>query len=143
VNVTELRGMKKRCPAGKSGGPSGVSREHLLHMPTEILQRFVPLVNDMLDGRTPEALKRGTILPMVKDKSRYRPITLLELLYKADTTLVSDRFYAMAAEFGILEPNQYAFRTGGTTAAHRHCHQRLPNAITSHPRCCVGRVLSV
>ena len=63
VNVTELRDAIKRCPTGKSGGPSGVSREHFLHMPTEILQRFVPLVNDMLDGRTPEALKRGTMPP--------------------------------------------------------------------------------
>jgi hypothetical protein len=71
----------------------------------------------MLDGRTPETLKCGTILPMFKDKSRYFPITLLELLYEAVTTPVSGRFYAMAVDLSILEPNHYAFRTGGTTAA--------------------------
>jgi hypothetical protein len=117
VDLDGLRAMLKRCPPNKTGGPSGLTREHFLHLPDEILRCFLPFVNKLLDGEAPTALKLGTIVPMVKDAQRYRPITLLETLYKATTTLVSDRFYAMAAKFGILEPNQYAFRQGGTTAA--------------------------
>jgi len=117
VNVVELRAMLKRCSAGRTGGPTGICREHLLYLPTDVLELFVPLVNSILDGQAPASLKLGTIMPLIKDSKRYRPVTLLESLWKATTTLVSDRFFQLVEEFGILEANQYAFRRNGSTAA--------------------------
>jgi hypothetical protein len=78
VNLEELRAMLKRSPPNKTGGPSGLTREHFLHLPDEILRCFVPFVNELLDGKAPMAIKLGIIVPMVKDAQRYRPITLLE-----------------------------------------------------------------
>ena len=109
VDVHELRKMLRRCNSKRSGGGSGITREHLLKAPLWVLEKFVPTVNSILEGTCEDRMKLGTIVPLIKDEARYRPIALLEVLWKCTMTLVSDRLLKVLHDFNLLENTQYAF----------------------------------
>ena len=102
VDVKELRRMLVRCNSGKAGGPSGITREHLLHAPEWVLEHFVPIVNNILDGTCSDRLKLGCIIPLIKDEARYRPVALLETVWKCCMTLISDRLLDVLQKFSLL-----------------------------------------
>ena len=49
-STDELRAALRRCQAGKCGGPSGITREHLLYLPDDVLEHFIAPINSIIDG---------------------------------------------------------------------------------------------
>ena len=117
TTVHELREAIRRCQAGKCGGPSGITREHLLYLPDDVLEQFIPLINTIIDGTCTDSYKLGAIVPLLKDERRYRPVTLLETLWKTAMTRISDRLLDVLHKHKLLHPTQYAFLRGGSTHA--------------------------
>ena len=116
-DADELRAMIQKMPAGKTGGPAGPAREHLLALPDHVLDIFRPIVNSILDGTCTDALKLGTIVPLAKPEAgKFRPVTLLHPLWKAVMMRVSDRMLDLFYQQGILDEAQFAFVKFGSTA---------------------------
>ena len=115
MDPVELRQALRRCQPGKCGGASGITREHLLHLPDSALEHFVPIINTIIDGSCANRFKLGVIVPLLKDERRYRPVTLLESLWKAAMTRISDRLLDTLQEHHLLHNSQYAFVRGGST----------------------------
>ena len=113
----ELRAALRRCQAGKCGGPSGITREHLLYLPDDVLEHFIAPINSIIDGTCTDKYKLGAIVPLLKDERRYRPVTLLETLWKTAMTRISDRLLDVLHKHKLLHPTQYAFIRGGNTHA--------------------------
>ena len=113
----ELRAALRRCQAGKCGGPSGITREHLLYLPDDVLENFLAPINSIIDGTCTDKYKLGAIVPLLKDERRYRPVTLLETLWKTAMTRISDRLLDVLHKHKLLHPTQYAFIRGGSTHA--------------------------
>ena len=116
ANLDELREMIRRMPAGKTGGPAGITREHLLALPDHVLGLFLPIANSILDGTCTDALKLGTIVPLAKaEAGKFRPVTLLHPLWKAVMMRVSDRMLDLLHRHGVLDEAQFAFVKFGST----------------------------
>jgi hypothetical protein len=113
----ELRAALRRCQAGKCGGPSGITREHLLYLPDDVLEHFIAPINSIIDGTCTDKYKLGAIVPLLKDERRYRPVTLLETLWKTAMTRISDRLLDVLHKHKLLHPTLYAFIRGGSTHA--------------------------
>ena len=113
----ELRAALRRCQPGKCGGPSGITREHLLYLPDDVLEHFIAPINSIIDGTCTDKYKLGAIVPLLKDERRYRPVTLLETLWKTAMTRISDRLLDVLHKHKLLHPTQYAFIRGGNTHA--------------------------
>jgi hypothetical protein len=111
----EVRNMFRRLPSGKTGGKSGCCREHYIHAPDKILASLIPLIEEIFKGTSPDILRLGVINPLYKDSSSFRPITLLEPIWKACQARVSDRCFQVAVKYNLLNDNQYAFVPGGCT----------------------------
>jgi hypothetical protein len=112
--ANELRQMFMRMPSGKTGGPSGATREHYIHLPDFMLVKLLPLVERIFSGQAPDRLRLGVIAPLLKSDSKYRPVTLLESLWKCCMTRVSDKLLDVIAKYQLLDATQYAFLRGGT-----------------------------
>ena len=115
VDVADLRAAIRRMQPGKTGGFGGITREHLLNLPDDILSLFLPFANSILDGTCPQEFKLGIIVPLSKDERRFRPVTLLGPLWKAVMTRVSDRLLDVLHKQGVMDPAQYAFLRFGST----------------------------
>jgi len=48
--VQELRTSLRRCQPGKCGGPSGITREHLMYLPVDVLDHFITPINSIIEG---------------------------------------------------------------------------------------------
>ena len=114
--IVELRGLFARLPAGKTSGPSGASREQYLHLPGHLLLRLRPLVNRVLAGTAPAETRRSLLTPLMKDARRFRPVTLLEVLYKACMARASDRLLDVIEKHELLHKCQYTFLRNGCIA---------------------------
>jgi hypothetical protein len=81
--TAEARDKFAALPHNKVSGPTGSCAEHFLEAPDEYVKVLIPIINDMIDGNFPETSTFGTIAPTPKNLSRYRPIHLLEIIYRA------------------------------------------------------------
>jgi hypothetical protein len=102
TSAEELRKMFMRMPSGKTGGPSGTTREHYVHLPDFMLGKLLPLVRRIFEGQSPDRLRLGVISPLLKNDHKYRPVTLLEPLWKCCMTRVSDELLNTVAKHKIL-----------------------------------------
>jgi hypothetical protein len=143
----ELRKMFMRMPSGKTGGPSGATREHYIHLPDFMLTKLVPLVERIYLGQAPDRLRLGVISPLLKNDFKYRPVTLLESLWKCCMTRVSDKLLDVIAKYQLLDETQYAFLRGGSTVTplnvmaaitqdssrrEKNCHVALLDATSAY-----------
>ena len=65
-------------------------------------------------GETVDSLKLGTLSPLYKDVARFRPITLLEPIYKCCMASMSRRLAQLLYNLSILHPAQYGFVADGS-----------------------------
>jgi hypothetical protein len=117
----EVRRMFMRLPSGKTGGSSGICREHYIHAPDAVLLEIMPFLNKILRGEAPDRIRHGIIAPLLKSDFKLRPITLLEAAWKACMARVSDRLLDVTANHRLLSDKQYAFIRG----AHNDTTKRL------------------
>jgi hypothetical protein len=96
-----------------------------------VLEHFIAPINSIIDGTCTDKYKLGAIVPLLKDERRYRPVTLLETLWKTAMTRISDRLLDVLHKHKLLHPTQYAFIRGGNTHApldicHMSCKEVKP-----------------
>ena len=73
--------------------------EHLLHLDKDMLATWLPVTRMIFAGETVEEGKLGTVGPLTKDLSRFRPITLLEPIYKCCMGTVAKRTAVLLHKF--------------------------------------------
>jgi hypothetical protein len=115
-SAKEVREMFSKLKPHKTGGGYNTSREHWIHAPDDILTGLIPVIKSILAGKTFASMKIGIIVCLTKDTKRYRPVTLLQDIWKATTARVTDRILDMYAKYGILNSSQQAFIRLGSTA---------------------------
>ena len=77
-------------------------------------ENTVPIINSILDGSCTSDFKPGVVITLLKDERSYRPVALLETLWKTAMTRVSDRLLDTLQKFSLLNDAHYAFvRNGG------------------------------
>ena len=122
VTPSELKFALKRMGKNKSGGPSGLTAEMLLHAPPAVQEQYLlPFVNECIKNRnTPDWSKKfnvwciektqgvGTIMHPT-NKLDVRPISLFEVSFKLVETILATRINdAIASK---LHPAQHAFNS--------------------------------
>ena len=117
TTTTELRKMFSDTKSGVVSGPSGINKGHLMYAPDHVLEALLPVVHDMLDGNYPDCQKIGAIAPKPKDLHRFRPITLLEYLYRAVDTRVTKRLLEVIEKLKLVDHDQFGSIRGGSTSA--------------------------
>jgi len=117
TTAKEARKMFSSTKSGVVSGPMGINKGHLVYAPDHILEALLPIIGDMLEGNYPDCLKIGAIAPKPKDLHRFRPITLLEYLYRAVDSRVTKRLLEVIEKLKLVDPDQFGSIRGGSTAA--------------------------
>ena len=79
--------------AGDAEGKTGrnLAVEQLLHTDDEILAPWLTVTAMFFAGEVVDELKLGTVSPLPKDLSKFRPVTLLEPIYKCCMAAMASR----------------------------------------------------
>jgi ribonuclease HI len=123
VTRIELHETIKHLPKGKAPGPSGISYELFQQiLDTHTMDYLQILINQIVTHQhTPKYMNMGTIILLPKtdqytgDKSKLRPITLLEALKKVVTTILNTRLTIILNKHKILKGNNFGFQKGKST----------------------------
>mmetsp|Transcript_32542 Transcript_32542/g.83174 ORF Transcript_32542/g.83174 Transcript_32542/m.83174 type:complete len:991 (+) Transcript_32542:1261-4233(+) len=99
LSLTELRAEVTAMPSNTTGGPLGTTRAHFLHAPDVALEPARLIINSILEGQSPPILKAGVFAPLEKDDSRYRALTLLDVMYKCAMSTVARRMLHLLQHF--------------------------------------------
>ncbi len=110
-NVDELREALNGMEKGKTGRTLAV--EHLTELPDDMLEPWLMVTDMFFAGETVEELKTGTVTPLIKDLQRFRPITLLEPIYKCCMAVMSTRLLKLFHKHRLLDTAQYGFVLDG------------------------------
>lgn len=108
--------MFNNMKPNRTSGPSGKCREHFLHAPDNILEAILPIVNDMLEGNYPDTTKMGALSAKHKDLHRFRPICLLEVIYRAVDSRIAKRLLTVIDDLGPIDRDQIGFIKGGNAS---------------------------
>ena len=130
ADVNEFKEAIRALKASKTSGPSGITREHLLHAPEYILEQYLTYANAVLTQHNEaQCAKEEAEVPLAKSASKVRPIVLVDIIRKVPTTTVQRRAHELMARWGLLKTAQR-----GTN--HRACAQpataRLSTRLSSH-----------
>ena len=108
---------------GKAPGEDGFVYEFLKDGPPCLIDAVLEAVNALLtrQAAVPEAWKGGIIRLLYKkgnpmDCCNYRPVVLLNAVYKVYTATVTDRLYRLSEKHGLLSASQEGFRRHHSTA---------------------------
>lgn len=116
ITKTELTNILNSIPNGKAVGTDCISNEFLKHLPDLGKDWLVEILNYILvSEKTPlEWASSATIMLFKKgdpmNPANYRPITLLNHLYKLFAQVIQNRLYKWADENGLLPESQAGFR---------------------------------
>ena len=80
ADVAELRAVLQCIDKGKTG--RSMALEQLLHLDDHVLTPWLLVTVMIFAGEAVDELKLGTVSPLPKDLARFRPVTLLEPIYK-------------------------------------------------------------
>jgi exonuclease III/ribonuclease HI len=107
---------------GKTPGPDTVPNEILKMLPDDLKECIRQLFIIMwATGTTPTAWKESQTILLYKDKgditdiTKYRPVGLLNTVYKLWTRHITTAMADYAETYQILSPNQKGFRQASTT----------------------------
>ena len=129
ITVPHVERILQQFKADKAPGPDYLEAELFKALPTEALQIITDHLSewietgtqetDQLKARVASLFKKGDY----KSAENYRPISLLNTIYKLKARIVKD-----ILEEGIdeeLQPTQYAFRKTRSTLQPIHCIRRF------------------
>jgi hypothetical protein len=103
----------------KSPGPDGIPNELFKHMDSALITEFLKLINEIWDTEgIPEHFDTSYLVAIYKSKSplqpsNYRPISLLNVIYKIFAALLRDRIMDAIGEH--LPEQQFAYQKGKST----------------------------
>ena len=121
--------MLKHCKVNKQRGPDCIAAELYKWLNNENEQFLLDILNHWWTGTTvPQDILLARVVPIYKkgdidNPSNYRPISLLNAMYKIYVSLVRARVQK-AVEFKV-SPTQYGFRPNRSTAHATYLIRRL------------------
>jgi len=121
----------------KVSGPSGLCTEHIIHASKEYREALVPVINELIKGNFPNKATLGTLVPTSKDLDRFRPIHLLEVIYRGVDHRITSRLLEIMKKHQIQPQNQFGSVRGGSAAS------ALDNAPHGNRRCPLPRRISL
>jgi hypothetical protein len=109
ITTEEITNAINQSPNNKATGDSGVSYELLKHLGPIALNKITQVFNYYLENSiVPPSWKLGIIIPIPKkpevngEIELYRPITLLEVVRKIFTGIITKRLYKIIIENNLL-----------------------------------------
>lgn len=124
VKVDEVKKALKSMKRGKAAGEDGVSVDILKAGGDVVIAKLANLFTKCLkDGKTPTSWKNAVVVLLhkkgdTKDLKNYRPISLLSVLYKLFTRVITNR---IGNTLDANQPREQAgFRSGFSTIDHIH-----------------------
>jgi ribonuclease HI len=105
-----------QLPNNRAPGP-GVPFEFLRYAPRSMKETVRTCINSILTGEAPppRSWMGGLICFLLKKEdvlhiSGYRPVCLLDTVYKVLSAIITDRLYRLSERHGLLDPSQEGFR---------------------------------
>ena len=116
---------------GKCADEDGISAEHLLYAPHNMLMRLTALFNQMLrHAYVPVQFQRGFMVPIIKDlqgshsdSNNYRGITISPLVSKLFEHVLKRVFY----EYLSTSEHQFGYKKKSSTVHALHCLKETVN----------------
>ena len=120
--IAELNDAIRRLKSGKSPGKDGICNEMIKHLGSAARSKLLELYNQSWRmGVFPSAWKEATIVPILKknkdpkNKTSYRPISLLSCLGKTMERMVNRRLVWHLETNNLISSEQTAFRKNRST----------------------------
>nr|ADI61818.1 endonuclease-reverse transcriptase [Bombyx mori] len=138
VSVDEIRLALRQLKNGKAPGDDGITTELLKAGGTPLLVELQKLFSHVIHrGRTPKAWNNSIVILFFKkgDKTllkNYRPISLLNHIYKLFSRVITNRLARRFDEF--QPPEQAGFRSGYGTIDHIHTVRQIIEKTTEYNR---------
>ena len=120
THITEIKqvlDMFTDIQNNKVSGPTGMTAEHIRHAPDEVLKALIPLINDMIDGNYSPITLLGVLVPLSKNLERFRPIHLLEIVYRAVDRHITKHLLNAISTLKLVPPNQFGSIIGGSSTS--------------------------
>jgi hypothetical protein len=136
ITLYEVRKIVNKLKRRKTPGPDGIPIEFLKEMDDEALERVRALLNNWWGSEhIPEDVLRARVVLIFKegdkeDLANYRPISLLNTIYKVLAAIVQDRIATKLDKF--LQKTQYGFRQKRGTADAIHYVRRMIDKRRAH-----------
>ena len=120
ADVDELRAALMAMAPGKTGASIGLEQLRVLTKAEDhILAPWLVITEMFFAGEVPDELKLGVVSPLAKDEEKFRPVVLLEPLYKVCMATMSSRVLNSLHKYGLLDSAQFGFVRDGS------CHDPL------------------
>eukprot|EP00965_Chrysotila_dentata_P147865 4881024-Pleurochrysis_carterae.AAC.1 len=104
ISITEINNIMSHLPDSKSPGPERISNEFYKTFPTLLSPLICDYFNSFKSQGLPKGFSDGIISILYKigireDRRNYRPITLLNTVYKVLTRILAKRTLVPATQF--------------------------------------------
>ena len=124
-----MRGFLGDMKKGKATGPDNIEMELLQKLPDNAIEDLTRIINDWFNnGVQPEGITEALVATIFKKgdpklQENYRPISLLNAIYKLTAAMVKHRIEEGADR--ELQKTQYGFRAGRRTTQAIYCIRRV------------------
>jgi hypothetical protein len=109
--------LLRQLPNNRAPGPDGLPYELIKEAPDSLKNIILTCINTILTGnaRPPQSWLGGLVRFLLKKEevtviSGYRPVCLLDTVYKLLSAVLTDRLYRLAERHGLLDPSHEGFR---------------------------------
>ena len=117
ITAADFEFVLGQLPNNRAPGPDGIPFEILWHAPDSMKETIRACINSILIGEAspPRSWMGGLICFLLKkdavlDIPGYRPVCLLDTVYKILSAIITDRLYRLAERHGLLDSSQEGFR---------------------------------
>ena len=117
VSLQDFEFLLRQLPNNRAPGPDGLPYELIKEAPDSLKSIILTCINRILTGDAlpPQSWLGGLVRFLLKKEevtviSGYRPVCLLDTVYKLLSAVLTDRLYRLAERHGLLDPSQEGFR---------------------------------
>jgi exonuclease III len=121
IEMKELDEVIRNLKKNKAAGDSNIPNEALQHLPEEQKETFLHLMNEIIrQNHVPQIWRDASVTLIYKDGEKtdplnYRPIALLNTMYKVFSHIINARLTATCTEHKLIHKDQYGFCKGKST----------------------------
>ena len=117
ISMEDFEFLLRQLPNNRAPGPDGLPYELIKEAPNSLKSIILNCINKILTGTAvpPQSWLGGLVRFLLKKDevtviSGYRPVCLLDTVYKLLSAVITDRLYRLAERHGLLDPSQEGFR---------------------------------